>query len=99
VRTQGFLAARKVVFKEEVWANKSKIGAADALKLARASTTVIAAKGKKVVTFDLKKDQPSDEALLAVLLGPTGNLRAPTLKKGPVLLVGFDEETYRRLFD
>lgn len=99
MRTQGFLAKRKVVFKEEVSAHRSKLGAADALKLARASTTVIAAKGKKVVTFDLKKDRPSDADLLAVLLGPTGNLRAPTLKKGSVLLVGFDEETYRRHFD
>jgi len=29
--------------------------------------------------------------------GPTGNLRAPSLRKGRTLIVGFDEATYRRL--
>ncbi len=55
-----------------------------------------AAKGKKVVSFDFKKEKPSREALLAVLKGPSGNLRAPTLRVGRTLLVGFDETTYRR---
>ena len=28
------------------------------------------------------------------LLGPTGNLRAPTMRVGKTLLVGFDESSY-----
>ena len=36
-------------------------------------------------------------ALLGLLLGPTGNLRAPTLRKGRTLIVGFEEETYEKL--
>ena len=59
---------------------------------------VYAAKGKKVVYFDLKKDKPGDEELAKVLLGPTGNLRAPTLRKGKTLVVGFNEETYEKVF-
>jgi hypothetical protein len=55
---------------------------------------VVVAKGKKVLTFDLKKDPPADKDLLAHLLGPTGSLRAPTLRKGKTLLVGFNEEVY-----
>jgi hypothetical protein len=31
------------------------------------------------------------------MLGPTGNLRAPTLRVGRTLLVGFDEDTYRKV--
>ena len=31
------------------------------------------------------------------MLGPTGNLRAPTLRVGRTLIVGFDQETYRRV--
>jgi arsenate reductase-like glutaredoxin family protein len=54
-----------------------------------------AAKGKSVVHVDLKKSKP-DEAL-PLMLGPTGNLRAPTLRKGRTLIVGFDEATYREL--
>jgi arsenate reductase-like glutaredoxin family protein len=59
---------------------------------------VYAAKGKKVVRFDLKKDKPGDDELAKVLLGPTGNLRAPALRMGKTLVVGFDTETYERVF-
>ena len=38
----------------------------------------------------------SKAEIAAVLIGPSGNLRAPTVRKGRVLLVGFDEETYAR---
>jgi arsenate reductase-like glutaredoxin family protein len=55
----------------------------------------VVGRGKKVVTFDMKNDPPDDETLLAHLLGPTGNLKAPTLRKGRTLLVGFSEEAYR----
>ena len=83
---------------EEVSANRIRLGAEEALRLARSASKVIAMKGKRIVTLDLKKDAPDDAALLAVLLGPTGNLRAPTYRKGSTLLVGFDEETYRKHF-
>ena len=49
-----------------------------------------AVKGKRVVHVDLRKDRPDRAALLGLLLGPTGNLRAPTLRKGRTLLVGFE---------
>ena len=54
-------------------------------------------KGKRVVHVDLRKGRPDRAALLNLLLGPTGNLRAPTLRKGRTLLVGFDEVTYRQV--
>jgi hypothetical protein len=53
------------------------------------------ARGKKVVTFDLKHHPPDEKTLLAHLLGPTGNLRAPTVRKGKTLLVGFSDGAYR----
>ena len=55
---------------------------------------IYAAKGKKVVYFDLRRDKPSTAELTKALLGPTGNLRAPTLRRGKTLLVGFNEEMY-----
>ena len=58
---------------------------------------VYAAKGKKVVHFDLKKSPPDRETLLKAILGPTGNLRAPTLRQGKTLIVGFDQQTYDQL--
>jgi len=76
-------------------AGKSKLGRSDALKLAKAANKVIAARGRKIVAFDMKKSPPSDADLLAVILGPTGNLRAPTLRVGKTLVVGFSEEAYK----
>jgi len=72
-------------------------GHQDALELAKAVHKIVVAKGKKVVTFSMKTDPPDDETLLSHLLGPTGNLPAPTLRKGKTLLVGFSEEAYKQL--
>ena len=57
-------------------------------------STLIVAKGKSVVELDLKNEKPDNETILALLLGPTGNLRAPTARVGTTLLVGFSEQTY-----
>ena len=47
--------------------------------------------------FDLKTDRPDDETLLARLIGPTGNLRAPTARVGTTLLVGFNQDAYAQV--
>lgn len=50
------------------------------------------ARGKKIVTW-----QPSDankEALLKAAMGPSGNLRAPTLRLKDRIVVGFHEALY-----
>jgi arsenate reductase-like glutaredoxin family protein len=59
--------------------------------------TLIVAKGKKVTRVDLSKERPDDDALAAMLLGPTGNLRAPTMRSGRTMLVGFNEDMYGEL--
>ena len=57
------------------------------------------AKGKKITTFKLAtKDRPDDDTLAAAMIGPTGNLRAPTIRKGKKLLVGFNEDAYTEFF-
>jgi arsenate reductase-like glutaredoxin family protein len=75
-------------------AKKARVGPAEALALARRVERVVAARGKKVIELNMK-DAPDDEALLAVLLGPTGNLRAPAALVGKTLVVGFNPDVYR----
>ena len=75
----------------------TKFDATASLALLAGMTTLIAAKGKRVVEFDLKKDRPDDATLLAHLLGPTGNLRAPTIKVGKTMVVGFNPDAYEAL--
>lgn len=69
-----------------------KLGREDAEALAQAASKLIVAKGKKVTDFNVGK-ATTDEAVDA-MLGPTGNLRAPTMRVGKTLLVGFSEERF-----
>ncbi len=55
-------------------------------------------KGKKVTVFDLKNDTPAEEDMLKLMLGTTGNLRAPTIQRGKTLLVGFNADLYDDIF-
>jgi arsenate reductase-like glutaredoxin family protein len=75
-------------------AKKTTLKEAEALALVREVDEIYASKGKQVMHLDLRKEKPDRTALLGLLLGPTGNLRAPTLRKGRTLLVGFDEASY-----
>ena len=81
----------------QVDAKKTTLKEKEALALAQEVDEIYASKGKQVVHLDLKTDKPDKAALLSVLLGPTGNLRAPTLRKGRTLLVGFDEAAYSKV--
>ena len=69
----------------------------DAFALARDVDEIYAAKGKQVMHVDRRREKPDDATLKTLLLGPTGKLRAPTLRRGRTLLVGFDEATYRKI--
>ena len=72
-----------------------KLRAEDARGMLDAAGRLIAMKGKKVNEFDVKAGA-SDEAV-AAMLGPTGNLRAPTLRRGKTVVVGFNDEVFSKL--
>ena len=78
-------------------ANKTKQGRAEALALAESVDVIHVAKGKKCVTLNLSTNRPDDDSLANLMLGPTGNLRAPTIKQGRTLYVGFNEDAYAAL--
>lgn len=71
---------------------------ADAMELVRQVNEIFACKGKTITHIDLKKEKPDHSELAKVLLGPTGNLRAPTIRVGKKLLIGFDRETFEKIF-
>ena len=98
-KTQGFLAKHKVIVAAQRDAKKATIKGDAALGVLEGVDELYAARGKRVVHVDLKREKPPRAELLGLLLGPTGNLRAPTLRKGRTLIVGFDEATYERVLD
>ena len=69
-----------------------KLGRKDAAALAKAATTVVVAKGKKITEF--KPGGKASAEIVDAMLGPTGNLRAPTLRRGKTVLVGFNDELF-----
>lgn len=98
VRADEFLAARRIAVRETVDARKQRYGAEDLRALFAGCERVIAVKGKKRLEFDLA--QTFDvEALAAAVIGPTGGLRAPTLKVGATALVGFGSDDWRDFFE
>jgi NADPH-dependent glutamate synthase beta subunit-like oxidoreductase len=88
------LDARGIEAKEVVPASR-KLAKKEAAALAKQASKVIVAKGKKVTEFPGGK---AGADVVAAMLGPTGNLRAPTLRKGKTVLVGFNEEVFGKVF-
>lgn len=94
-RARDFIAEEKIVIADQADARKDRRDQKQALELARQANKIIIVKGKKVVTFDMKKDPPDDATLLSHMMGPTGNLRAPAAIKGKTLVIGFAAEVYK----
>jgi arsenate reductase-like glutaredoxin family protein len=88
------LEAKQTTIKETIPASR-KLGRDRALELVGAATRVIVAKGKKVSDFDPKTDD--QETIADAMLGPTDNLRAPTLVLGKTVVVGFNDDRYQDL--
>jgi len=87
------LEAHDLSVAETVNASK-KLGRQDALSMARQAKRLIVAKGKKVTAVDVTLKTPSDDELVALMLGPTGNMRAPTMRVGQTLLVGYNDQVF-----
>jgi arsenate reductase-like glutaredoxin family protein len=79
-------------------AAQQRYGASDLSEVLGDARTLVVAKGKQVLTFDLARDAPSAAELARVMLGPTGNLRAPTARVGKQVLVGFSPDAYGDVF-
>lgn len=77
-------------------ARKTRMGPKEAMALLDGANELLAAKGKKVERIDLRQGKPDKATVARLMIGPSGNLRAPTLRVGKKILVGFDEETYEK---
>jgi arsenate reductase-like glutaredoxin family protein len=92
-RASKFLDANEIEPAEVVPASR-KLSGADAAALAKAASLVVVAKGKTVREF--KPGGKVSKEIVDAMLGPTGNLRAPTIKVGKTVLVGFNDDAYAK---
>lgn len=77
-------------------ARKEPLGEDAAWELLAGAREIVVAKGKQQLTLNPRSD--SRAAILAEALGRSGTLRAPTLKLGDQLVVGYGEALYAQLF-
>jgi hypothetical protein len=88
------LAEKNETPQQIVEAKKEKITADAAWDLLGAAQEVIVGQGQKFVIFAPAQDDK--ETILKACLGRTGNLRAPTLKMGNLIVVGFNNDMYEQ---
>jgi len=86
------LRGRKVQVREERSARQA-MSEAEVLDLIAGVDEVWIARGRKVEKVAAKATRPDD------LRGPTGNFRAPMLRRGRRLLVGFHAASVEELVD
>lgn len=76
-------------------AGKQKFGAGDLRALFAGAKSVVVSRGAKAAALDLEAAPPGSADFAAAVLGPTGNLRAPTARIGRgAWLVGFGEASW-----
>jgi arsenate reductase-like glutaredoxin family protein len=71
-----------------------KLTRKDAEEIAKRASRVIVAKGKQVEEFETAGKAP--KVAVEAMLGPTGNLRAPLVRAGKTVLVGFNDEAWAK---
>ena len=77
-------------------ARKNRIEAQQAWDLIKGAENISVAKGKKVVIYFPLTDEKED--VLKRVMGPSGNLRAPTFRIKDQFIVGFNLEMYEDKF-
>jgi hypothetical protein len=82
----------------EANAKNVRLGRAEANGILKEVSEVYAARGKKAVHVSLDGGKSAQEEALRLIIGPSGNLRAPALRAGKTLIAGYHEETYQKLF-
>lgn len=85
------LASHSAAAAEERNSRKQPLADDDVRQMLAEAETVYVARGKK------RREIPAAEATLDDFKGPTGNYRAPMIRSGDRLLVGFHPETLEQL--
>ncbi len=89
-RASKFLDAQNIEPRETIPASR-KLGRKEAAEMAKAAKRIVVAKGKKVTEF---AGGSAAKEVLEAMLGPTGNLRAPAIRSGKTVLIGFNEDVW-----
>lgn len=96
-KADAWMSKRGVTAREQVDARKIKVGKPQIAQILRGTHQILAVKGAALVEFNLRQDPPVEKLLYESLIGPTGSLRAPAIRVGRTLVVGFSEDAWGRV--
>ena len=82
--------------KTVVDARKQRFDVDSAWEMIKGANSVTTAKGKKVQTWNPTTDDK--DTILKQVMGPSGNLRAPTLRLENRFIIGFNDNLYENDF-
>jgi arsenate reductase-like glutaredoxin family protein len=92
-KSEAWLAAQGIAAAEQVDARKQRFEEAQAWELVRGCSQVFVARGKSWAAYDPLDAEQAVE-LGKKMLGPHGTLRAPALRFGKVMIIGYEPEMY-----
>ena len=95
-KTEAYLDANDMTVENIIDCKKQPMSFDEAKQLLSGVSRIYATKGTKLV--ELAAADADDSELASLLIGPSGNLRAPTIKTGDVLVVGYHEDAYKKAF-
>ena len=96
-RAHDFLAGYELVVRERVDARRTRIGPSGFADVVKGAKTVLVSNGRSLARFDLSARDCDRGALYARMVGPTGNLRAPTLRRDGLVVVGYHRDSIKEL--
>ena len=83
---------------ETVLSSKQKIQWESAEEILKEIKQIYSARGKKVSHLKIDAIKKQKTEIEKLILGPKGNIRAPSIIRGETLVVGFHEDTYNLIF-
>ena len=92
---QEFLDTHNLQPKSRTDARKEQMDATAVWDLIGSAERIVVAKGSRVETFVPTED--TQESILKVVMGRSGNLRAPTVRSGDSFFVGFNNALYDQM--
>jgi len=98
LKIQEFLVNNKIEVDETVLSSKQKIQWEGVEEILKEIKQIYSSRGKRVSNLKINTIKKQKTEIEKLILGPTGNLRAPSIIRGKTLIVGFHEDTYNLIF-
>lgn len=96
-KAKEFLSGYDLDVRQTLDARRTRIGPSGVAAVVENAKTVLVSDGRTVRRYDLEKKPQERGDMLARMVGPTGNLRAPTIRRNGLVVVGFHRDSMAEL--